>query len=290
MRIYTTAVLVFLLLIAIGCGERKEPESGPGPFSGDAPTGTTGTYRPLAGDENVKNSEVAYNLALEFAAKGNQEAAYHYINLAIKLQPAAKYSHAKGLLLLSEERYQEALTLFLQALHQGAGDPNNEVAINNAIGVCYMQLNNPDQALEFFRKVVNAPGIVSRFEAYYNMGKIYMEQGKNIDAEYAFLKVIQENPGFYKAHMKMGQVFMAKEDYEQAAQYFQNSLDIIAGDYRALNVDGAEIHYYLAEALYRLQRYPEAYTQLVETLKISPEGPYGQRAKEMIQNLEGDDQ
>ena len=158
----------------------------------------------LPGDKSIKNSEVAYNMALEFAGQSNMEAAKHYIDLAIKLQPDSKYSYTKGLFYLSNRRYQDALGYFAQSLQQGPGTTENRLAVLNAEGVCYKELGKDEEALEVFRQVVNTPGMFSRFESYYNMGVIYMRQNKTLDAEAVFLKVVDENPGYYRAYNKLG--------------------------------------------------------------------------------------
>ena len=51
----------------------------------------------LPGDDSIKNSEVAYNMALEFAGQQNMEAAHHYIALAMKLQPGRQIFYTQAL-------------------------------------------------------------------------------------------------------------------------------------------------------------------------------------------------
>ncbi len=275
-------LLASLLLMLTGCAShRKDTIAGAPNVSGRRKLNPG----ELPGDKTIKNPEVAYNLALEFAGQRNMEAAHHYIDLAIKLQPQAKYTYAKGLFYLSEKHFKEAIGMFDQALKQGPGTQDNRLAILNAEGVCYMELEQDQKALDLFRQVVNAPGAFSRFESYYNMGVIYLREKKYLDAEAVFNKVIDENPNFYRAYNKLGILQGMKGRWSDAAISFKKALDLISMDYSAQQTDGAEIYCNYGEALLHEKLYPQAKDALLKVLGIAPEGFWGQKAKSLLAQM-----
>jgi tetratricopeptide (TPR) repeat protein len=277
-RKWASAVLAVWLL-AVACGPRKPPS---GPEETPPAPRAEGT---LPGDEHIKNPEVAYNMALEFAGQRNFEAAHHYIALASRMEPQAKYSFADALFYLSESRFPEALAKLDVALRQGPGTSENRVAVLNAMGVCHMQLDQDDQALNVFREVVNTPGMFSRYESYYNMGVIYMRQNKLMDAEAVFIKVVEENPRYHRGYNKLGMLAAARGKWSDAALYFKKAIDLLANNYESLQGDGAEIYFHYGEALFQEKLYPQARAALLEVLKIAPEGIYGQSAKRILQEI-----
>ena len=274
-----------LTLILLGCASKEQKIAGAPMVTEKGPQSLAPGELP--GDKNIQNPEVAYNMALEFAGQGNMEAARHYIDLASRLRQDSKYSFTKGLFSLSEQKYSEALLYLEQAMKLGPGTMENRLAVLNAEGVCLKELGRDDEALERFREVVNTPGLFSRYESYYNMGVIYMRQKKFLDAQAVFMKVAQENPGYYRAYNKLGILAATKEDWAGAAVYFKKALDLIANNYDATQADGAEINLNYGEALFREKLYPEARNALMQVLRISPESTYGTRAKELLGQIGG---
>jgi tetratricopeptide (TPR) repeat protein len=274
--------LAAFLILTVACEEKKPPSTLAG--AAQNPKLAQGE---LPGDKDIQNPEVAYNLALEHSQKREMEAAHHYLDLAQKLGPNMKYLFVKGIFYIQEGKYAQALAVLDQSLQGGAGTTDNRLAILNAQGVCLKELGRDEEALAKFREVVNTPGLVSRYEAYYNMGVIYIRQAKMTDAEAVFLKATEENPRYYAAFNKMGIVRAARGDWAGAALSFKKALDIFNTDYGGQGQDGAELHCNYGETLFQQKMYKEARAELLLVLKIAPEGPFGQRAKEMLAQLGG---
>lgn len=285
MRRFALPVFLLALLALAGCAS-KQPRI-PGAPSGQNVANPNRVAGDLPGDETIKNPEVAYNMALEFAGQQNMEAAHHYIALAMKLRADSKYSYTQGLLYLTETKYNDALVYFQQSLQQGAGTQENRLAVLNAMGVCYKEMGQDEEALAKFREVVTAQGLFSRYESYYNMGVIYMRQKKSLDAQAVFLKVVEENPGYYKAYNKLGLLAGDRGDWSGAVVSYKKALDILSQDYGASQSDGAEIYFNYGDALYQEKLYPQARNALLQVLKIAPESAFGQKAKEILGQLGG---
>jgi len=284
-------VLLLAAVLSLSCAPQKAPspvaspqapEETKKPTKGEHAAVPTEGYRPLPGDETIKNSEVAFNLALEYAGKGDLAAGQHFVDLAINLQPDPKYSYTKGLFYLSEKRYPDAQRWLERALAQGPGTTDNKVAVYNALGAVYMQMGQDDKALEEFRQVVNTPGMISRYESYYNMGVIYLRQEKWLDAEAVLRKVGDENPGYFRAWHKLGLIAGHNGNWEEAATLSKRAIDLVQSNYPARQAEGADIYCAYGEALYQLKRYPESREAFMNALKIAPESDAGRKAKERL--------
>jgi len=287
---HATPILLLAASLCLGCASQKQPrpQDTPQPSAearkpkGDRSTTSPDGYRPIAGDETIKNSEVAFNLALEYAGKGDLAAGQHFIDLAMSLQQDPKYSYTKGIFYLSEKRYADAQSWLERALAQNPGTTDNKVAVYNALGAVYMQMGQDDKALEEFRQVVNTPGMISRYESYYNMGVIYLRQEKWLDAEAVLRKVGDENPGYFRAWHKLGLIAGHNGNWEEAATLAKRAIDLVKNNYPAQQGEGADIYCAYGEALYQLKRYPESREAFMSALKIAPESEPGRKAKERL--------
>ncbi|MEJ2368153.1 MAG: tetratricopeptide repeat protein [Acidobacteriota bacterium] len=274
------------VLLLAGCAANRRPAQGSTAAANNSSSLNDG-YRELPGDKNIKNPEVAYNLALESQQKGDMEAAHHYIALAMKLQPDSKYSFVQGVFFLQEQKYPQAAAWLQRSLEQGPGTTENRMRILNALGASYMQMGNDQQALKYLREVVNTPGPITRYQAYYNMGIIYFRQKKYLDAEADFMKVLSENNSYYPAMNKLGLIWASRGDWNKASGYYKRALKLLESNYDAYQASGAEIYYNYAEALFHLKQYAECRKTLMKVLDIGPESKYGQKAKAMLAKLGG---
>jgi len=278
--------LVWVFLIAfffLSCAtkETRMPSKGAGSLT----AAYEDTFRPLPGDDNIKNSEVAYNLSLEYAGARNMPAAHHYVDLAMKIEPHAKYSYTKGVYYLGEKRYEKALAWLNKAMSQEEGELQARMDILNAQGIALLNLKRYDEAKAKFREIINTEGMVSKFNAYYNIGLIYLEENNYEDAENALRKAVEENPNDYRVYSKLGKVALHKGDYLSAYADYQKAADLIEGYYSAIQSDGPEIYYCLGESLVKLNKIEEGRAAFLKVIKISPEGQYGLKAKEVLSKL-----
>ena len=209
----------------------------------------------LPGDETIKNSEVAYNMALEFAGQQNMEAAHHYIDLAMKLRPDAKYSYTQGLLFSPRTKFHGRPRQLAAVPGAGPRHPGNNLAVLNAMGVCYKELGQDDEALGEVPEVVNTPGLFSRYESYYNMGVIYLRQKKYLDAEAVFRRSSRRTPATTGPTTSSGS-WRPTRATGATPRVYKKAIDIISADYGANQADGAEIYCNYGEALSQQQLYP----------------------------------
>lgn len=278
--VFIAFLLIFFCLSCVKNESRLPGSAPPGNVQGDQDT-----FRPLPGDENIKNSEVAYNLALEHAGGRNMQAAHHYVDLAIKLEPHAKYSYTKGVFYIGEKRFDKALFWLDRSMRENPGELQARLDILNAQGFTLMQLKRYEEAKEKFREIVNTEGMVSKFNAYYNLGTIYLEEKNLVDAESVLKKAVEENPNEYRGYMKLGRIAMERQDYLSAYGDYQKAAELVEPIYSSLQTDGPEIFYYLGETLLRQNRVEEARNAFLKVIKVAPEGAYGNKAKELLSKM-----
>ena len=274
---------VSILILSCAGTETRLPSSTPPVRS--LKVDSDDTFKSLPGDENVKNSEIAYNLALEYAQSRNMNAAHHYIDLAMRLEPHAKYSYTKGVFYLGEKRYDKAILWLDKSMSQGPDELQAKLDILNAQGIALMHLKRYDEAKTKFREIINTEGLISKFNAYYNLGLIYLEEGSTDDAESVLRKALEENPNDYRVYVKLGNIAKKKGDYLSAYGDFSKASELVEQVYSSLQVDGPEVYFNLAESLLKLNRVEECRNALLKVIKISPEGPFGLKAKEVLSKL-----
>jgi tetratricopeptide (TPR) repeat protein len=280
-----TAILCVLWCFFISCAKNDNRLPGDLSSASSGSQMTEDQFRTLPGDENIKISEVAYNLALEYAGGRNMSAAHHYIDLAMKLEPHAKYSYTKGIFYIQEKRFEKALLWLDKSARENPPELQAKLDIWNAQGIAYMQLKKFEDAKVRFRNIINTEGMINRFNAYYNLGVIYMEENNQADAENSFRKAVEENPGDYRVYMKLGKIALGKNDYVAACGSYQKAAELVDPIFSALQNDGPEIYYHLGETLLKQQKIEEARTALLKVLKLAPEGQYGLKAKDVLSNL-----
>ncbi|MCX7831064.1 MAG: tetratricopeptide repeat protein, partial [Acidobacteria bacterium] len=148
-----------------------------------------------------------------------------------------------------------------------------------------LNLKRYEEAKAKFREIINTEAMISKFNAYYNIGLIYLEENNYDDAENALRKAVEENPNDYRVYLKLGKIAMHKGDTLSAYGDYQKAADLIEGYYSAMQSDGPEIYYYLGENLIKLNRIEEGRNAFLKVIKISPEGQYGLKAKQILSKL-----
>ncbi len=112
--------------------------------------------------------------------------------------------------------YTEALNLLNKAVEI---DPEDDTSWNN-ISLCYDAIGEYQLALEAAQKAVNL-GKESEIE-YSNLGNAYFDLGNVEEAKMAYEKALEIDADYFYALYGMGIYYSAKEEYEQALDYFYN--------------------------------------------------------------------
>lgn len=78
-----------------------------------------------------------------------------------------------------------------------------------------------------------------------------------------YLKAIELEPGFYGAHLYLGDAYYNLKDYTNAVKYFRKAIKLVPG--------GIEARKYVVDALYYMGSYDEGYAECKEAILVYPD-------------------
>jgi len=128
---------------------------------------------------------------------------------------------------LRNDVYQDEITLHTDTIEKAPLNPRPYIAI----AVQHIDYKQYDEALEYLRKAENLhKKYPERFQEnwvakiYYNAGIVFRNRDENEKAIKFFLKSIQLDPSEWSAHVNLGILFFAQEDFEHAEDYLYNAV------------------------------------------------------------------
>jgi len=189
----------------------------------------------------------------------------------------AERVYARGLRLMAEERWDEAMAIFehILTLYESP-----EVYYN--LGYINTVMERYEEAITFFRRATEIDQSFAR--AYQRIGECLLAMGKQKKAE-EYLKraaaiqlerdkheknrgeVLQEvmrvNPKTINIFNTLGIIYRRQGRYEEAAVQYRKALKV--------NPNDENIHYNLARSLFEMNNWEPALNSLRKALKLNPE-------------------
>ena len=213
------------------------------------------------------NADVYNNMGVAYSCEGDFEHSEKCYIRAIELDPEL----AQAYINLSDLYYKSGdLASAIGTLQRGSYELQNNLTIAHLLARVYIEDQRWDDAIEELERVLD--GEPENYDAYYDLGHVYFELGdyetaidnyENVIAYeqnqnnellyYAlaqayeannqidkaisnYLKAIAVNDKFTLAYKKVGILFLAREDFEDAVEYFENYLDFDIPDEEKENV------------------------------------------------------
>ena len=102
------------------------------------------------------------------------------------------------------------------------------------------------------------------FQAFTELGTIYLAQKSFSDAESAYLQATKVKPGFFLALMNLGRLRVMQSNFDGAIEVLTKALEA--------KPDSAGANYYLGEAYLQTKKGSKAVTYFYEALKLDPVG------------------
>lgn len=102
------------------------------------------------------------------------------------------------------------------------------------------------------------------FQAWAELGTIYLFKQKYVESENAYVKSVTERPTFFLGQLNLGRLRMLRKNYEGAIEPFTAALKI--------NAASADANYYLGEAYLQIKKGSKAVGYLYEAIKLDPVG------------------
>ena len=186
---------------------------------------------------DFSHSEKAYVRAIEL----DPELAQAYINLSdlyykagdlasavgtlqrgsYELQDNLTIAHLLARVYIEDQRWDDAIEELERVLD---GEPENYDAYYD-LGHVYFELGDYETAIDNFENVIAYEQNQNNELLYYALAQAY-EANNQIDKAISnYLKAIAVNDKFTLAYKKVGILFLAREDFEDAVEYFESYLE-----------------------------------------------------------------
>jgi tetratricopeptide (TPR) repeat protein len=208
----------------------------------------------------------AHNLIGQtFDRENDLESAEHWYSEAVRLDPGDSTGYLNLLRLYGRPEllgtHEPRLTGLLDRAI--AVDPYGEYNGYVAMGLLYQQNGRYPEAHSWYDRAIALAG--DRDDAHVQQANAFLDQSLVADAEAAFSKAIERAPGAFDGYWGLAGVYETEGRWAEALEYFRESLARRA-DWRS------SILARTGSILVTLERYEEAEAELLEALRLDPQG------------------
>jgi tetratricopeptide (TPR) repeat protein len=163
-----------------------------------------------------------------------------------------------GKALLARNENQKALAEFQKA----AAHDDSLPFLHFELSVAYWHLEELDAAVEELRKDISIePDIGYNYE---QLGRVYLQQGREDEAEKAFLQALEHEPRLPIALMELAKTHLRRGDLQTASREAGSAVNLAPKNQNA--------HFVYGQVLQKLGRQQEASAQFAEARKIMAAG------------------
>ncbi|MDM7274199.1 tetratricopeptide repeat protein [Sulfurihydrogenibium azorense] len=205
-----------------------------------------------------------YDMGVSYLSSGNNAMAISYLEKALEINKQPEVYNSLALAYQFAGEYEKALKTFKEGLERY---PNSPGLLTN-YGILLAVLKKYNEAITYLEKAVNHPTYPKKEIAFYNLGLIYRELGKEDKFIDYVNKAIMYNSNYLNAYLTLGDYY-----YERYKKY-KNLLDLkISRDYYAkalqLSINDPIIFYKLGLVYKNLNQVDLAKFYLEKALKAS---------------------
>ncbi|MEI8054972.1 MAG: tetratricopeptide repeat protein [bacterium] len=159
------------------------------------------------------------------------KAIYHY-QISLKNNDNNILAHHNlGVILTNGGKYEKAIPHFKRVLDL---QPQHIEALHN-LGSIFLLQKKPIEALPYFLQLA---GLTQDFDAYYNIGVIYMDLSRFDDAIIYFDEAIKIRPDDFSVYVNLGTIYLRRQNFAEAEKYYTQA--------HRLRPDSQETSYILA--------------------------------------------
>lgn len=249
--------MAIAIVIVIGCAGSTNLTSAKVYYNKNQDYPKAEKFSRLAIDEDPKNWEAYFYLALSLAKQEKLDEVGWAFRKAKELAPESKRKgvvnnqrsffanyYNKGITATDMERYSQAITYFLNAAKV---DPDDAKALVN-LGVAYSNLDSMDLAVDAFKKAIEVDS--GYIDAWRNLGITYRLLGQHDLEVKAFEKAVELAPDDIDVVFSLGDAYFSVGEYEKSLQYYQRVAES--------KPEVAPLHYQIGEVFFNLHRFIEA--------------------------------
>jgi len=213
------------------------------------------------------DADVLNNLAMAEAAMGELPQAVSRLFAALRIDPShTRVLNNLGVLAYEQGKLEDALKFLQTAFNIEEALGEHESFTNNHMGVVLSAMGRLDEGMEKFMRA--GTGDMAQFEAYYNLGRAYVEHGKPELGIEHLRQSHKLNPYNADVLVVAGVAFLlrGKSDfYPHAITNFRNALKLDPR-HRVAYAD-------MAQTLVEMNRENDAIKVITQALKVNPKSP-----------------
>ncbi|MBC7473603.1 MAG: tetratricopeptide repeat protein, partial [Candidatus Sericytochromatia bacterium] len=95
-------------------------------------------------------------------------------------------------------------------------------------GICYIEINDYNQAMMTFRKLIKADPEFA--DAHYYLGNVYLHENLEEKAHEEYKKALDIEPDHLLTHIALAELYFSKKNYLKAKQEFEKARDSESAD------------------------------------------------------------
>ncbi len=188
-----------------------------------------------------------YNVGLVYLQNGKYDEAIQYFQKSLSLRPNFDLAlNAIGLAFFMKGEFQQAVSYFEKCLRV---NPDLTEA-RNYLGSVYQEMGMLDKAEQEYRKAIADETYKSKELPYYNLARLYFEQGKDKEALELVDKSIEINNRMIMSLNLRGVILERLDNLGEAISSYEEALKIAPDD--------INLNYNLAVAFFKSDRRAEA--------------------------------
>jgi type IV pilus assembly protein PilF len=177
--------------------------------------------------------------------------------------------NGRGLRDMALEKFQKAVSL-----------KKDYSDAHNYIGVIYMDMGQWEKAIDSFDKALANYLYANPEDALYNSGLAYYNLQKYDLALSRYQQALRQNPLSLRQPQiegNIGLIYIKQSKLGQAIDHLKKSVTLNPSLYSA--------HFYLGETYLKIKDPANAKNSFQQVIKLAPESPFGQKAREYLQSL-----
>lgn len=251
------------------------------------------------------SGEIWERLGYIYLKRDELQLALGHFNKAYQYTDKNIYAYKIGLILMMQERFEEAIDYFTLCL-----DDSEPEEIYENLGTCYFRIRKYDEAISYLKHAIQMKHNSHKDLLFFMIGNSYMKTSQPEQAREYLLEGLKINPKEVNILYTLGILEANLENYELAEHYLEKASiiernadilyalsltklklnDVIAAvdlleEYRLINRDDIQSLYKLGLLYTQLKRYDQAKATFNDILTLNPEHKNAQKYLDELRKL-----